>query len=238
MKIYPNDPTISSYKLDKIIIFRCLLKFHFIPEIKFWNTEFHFRSKILFHKKRTAPMNRNRFPDDICRVSPMNFHSTTLHHYTLASKTQNGTTGGHYAARVSIRSMKTIKEALFPPHIIYCFVSSMLFILKFLSFKKITFLQLSYLLPFKLKYNQTQKFDKYPKWSYLQTQNFQDHRWSMIHPPPKPKYQPSKIQITFKVRQIFYTSWSKKAPRSSRDSSIIYLYMQGQIFVEQSSKYI
>lgn len=236
MKIYPNDPTISSYKLDKIIIFRCLLKFHFIPEIKFWNTEFHL-VKSCFTKNELHQWIEivSQTTSVVCRqwifIRP-------LCTYTLASKTQNGTTGGHYAARVSTRSMKTIKEALFPPHIIYCFVSSMLFILKFLSFKKITFLQLSYLLPFKLKYNQTQKFDKYPKWSYLQTQNFQDHRWSMIHPPPKPKYQPSKIQITFKVRQIFYTFWSRKASRSSRGSLIIYLYMQGQIFVEQSSKYI
>lgn len=91
--------------------------------------------------------------------------------------------------------MKTIEYNL-----LLRFISA---ILKFLSFKKITFSQLSYLLSYKSNTIKLELIDKYPKWSYL-LPNTKLLRSTIL----KPKYQPSseKTQITFKVGQIFYIS--------------------------------
>lgn len=91
--------------------------------------------------------------------------------------------------------MKTIEYNL-----LLRFISA---ILKFLSFKKITFPQLSYLLSYKSNTIKLELIDKYPKWSYL-LPNTKLLRSTIL----KPKYQPpsEKTQITFKVGQIFYIS--------------------------------
>lgn len=91
--------------------------------------------------------------------------------------------------------MKTIEYNL-----LLRFISA---ILKFLSFKKITFPQLSYLLFYKPNTIKLELIDKYPKWSYLLP-----NTKLLRSPILKPKYQPSseKTQITFKVGQIFYIS--------------------------------
>lgn len=91
--------------------------------------------------------------------------------------------------------MKTIEYNL-----LLRFISA---ILKFLSFKKITFPQLSYLLSYKSNTIKLELIDKYPKWSYLLP-----NTKLLRSPILKPKYQsPSeKTQITFKVGQIFYIS--------------------------------
>lgn len=91
--------------------------------------------------------------------------------------------------------MKTIEYNL-----LLRFISA---ILKFLSFKKITFPQLSYLLSYKSNTIKLELIDKYPKWSYLLP-----NTKLLRSPILKSKYQsPSeKTQITFKVGQIFYIS--------------------------------
>lgn len=91
--------------------------------------------------------------------------------------------------------MKTIEYNL-----LLRFISA---ILKFLSFKKITFPQLSYLLSYKSNTIKLELIDKYPKWSYLLP-----NTKLLRSPILKPKYQLSseKTQITFKVGQIFYIS--------------------------------
>lgn len=91
--------------------------------------------------------------------------------------------------------MKTIEYNL-----LLRFISA---ILKFLSFKKITFPQLSYLLSYKPNTIKLELIDKYPKWSYL-LPNTKLLRSLIL----KPKYQPpsEKTQITFKVGQVFYIS--------------------------------
>lgn len=91
--------------------------------------------------------------------------------------------------------MKTIEYNL-----LLRFISA---ILKFLSFKKITFPQLSYLLSYKSNTIKLELIDKYPKWSYLLP-----NTKLLRSPILKPKYQPpsEKTQITFKVGQIFYIS--------------------------------
>lgn len=91
--------------------------------------------------------------------------------------------------------MKTIEYNL-----LLRFISA---ILKFLSFKKITFPQLSYLLSYKPNTIKLELIDKYPKWSYLLP-----NTKLLRSPILKPKYQPpsEKTQITFKVGQIFYIS--------------------------------
>lgn len=91
--------------------------------------------------------------------------------------------------------MKTIEYNL-----LLRFISA---ILKFLSFKKITFPQLSYLLSYKSNTIKLELIDKYPKWSYLLP-----NTKLLRSPILKSKYQPpsEKTQITFKVGQIFYIS--------------------------------
>lgn len=91
--------------------------------------------------------------------------------------------------------MKTIEYNL-----LLRFISA---ILKFLSFKKITFPQLFYLLSYKPNTIKLELIDKYPKWLYLLP-----NTKLLRSPILKPKYQPpsEKTQITFKVGQIFYIS--------------------------------
>lgn len=168
MKLYPNDLFIrlSLHPINSIIItFRCLLKFYFTPEQNS-NTEFHL-VKSCFTKK-TNCTNESK-PDDICRVSPMNFHSTTLQLYTRFEDTE---WNNWWSLCGPSRSAQWK-----PYNIISCFVSSVLywsfFLLKRLHFRSYPI----YCLINQIQSNSNWLINILNDHICCQTQNFWDH-WS------------------------------------------------------------
>lgn len=167
MKLYPNDLFIrlSLHPINSIIItFRCLLKFYFTPEQNS-NTEFHL-CKILFHKKNVLHQRIETRRHLSCVANEFSFdHSAVIHSLR------------RYRMEQLVVTMPSRSAQWKPYNIISCFVSSVL--LKFLSFKKITFPQLSYLLSYKPNTIKLKLIEFINILNYhicCQTQNFWDHR--------------------------------------------------------------